>query len=377
MKTLYFLFEKIPNPQSGGLITMYRRLEILLSDTYNIKIISIFDCPPEYKNQFSSECIVVNRTELDNRFLRIGEYIKKLKIKKILECIASMIKYFIYIPRTRKKLTKIIDEHDVTMVSCPAAAVFMTSERKFILEIHSKFDYFWNGNISAKLQVKLMTSPTLVLFRNKTDAEKGKKYFPSDYVYNFFDNKEIKRNKNYDKKRGKFIFIGRFNEDKDVLRLLKIINNYVKDNKNIILDMYGQGPLEKEIRNFIDINELNHNVFLKGYTSDKNVYASYSALLMTSKREGFPLTIIEAKANGIPTITTRWGEAVNETIRSGVDGYIVNDDAEFMRSMNTISNDTCLLASLSENAYQDFERFSCDKAKREYIRFIDNIYKLK
>ncbi|MBM6879752.1 glycosyltransferase [[Clostridium] spiroforme] len=376
MRKLYFLFEKIPNPQSGGLVTMYKRLEKLLSDTYDIRIISIFNCPDEYKKQFSSECIIINKVEIDNQFLKILEHIKKLDIKKIAICIFSMIKYFFYIPFTRKKLAKLINDEDSTIVSCPAAGIFMTSKKNFILEIHSKYDFFWEGSFTAKLQIKLMTHPNLIIFRNNIDALKGCKHFPSEYIYNFFDNKSIKINNDYKKRNNRFIFIARFSEEKDPIRLLNIFIDVVKKNKSIILDIYGQGSLEKEIREFIQKNNLDKNVFLKGFIDDKNIYANYSALLITSKSEGFPLTVIEAKANGIPTISTRWGEAVIETINNGVDGFIVENNEEFVNKVLLLANNEDMLRLLSRGAQKDFERFNVKNAKQKYINVIEKIHDL-
>lgn len=45
-----------------------------------------------------------------------------------------------------------------------------------------------------------------------------------------------------------------------------------------------------------------------------SVYKDYSLLWITSDYEGFGLVIIEAKANGVPTISTNWGEGVFEVI---------------------------------------------------------------
>ena len=93
---------------------------------------------------------------------------------------------------------------------------------------------------------------------------------------------------------------------------------------------------------------------------------------MTSKREGFPLTVIEAKANGVPTITTRWGDAVEETITDGVDGFIAKDDIEFIQIIEILINDDALLEYLSKNAYYDFQRFNIQNAKDKYIKLIES-----
>ena len=373
METLYFLFEQIPNPQSGGLITMYRGLENLLADTYNIKIISVFDCPDDFKKQFHSECMVINKTDIDNRFLLVTKHIKERQFRKSVKCIISMIKYFLYIPVTRRKLAHLIKESDHTLVSSPAAAIFMTGQRKFILEVHSKYEFFWEGSLSSKLQVKLMTQPNLILFRNKSDALKGSRYYNSDYIYNFFDNSDIKRKDVFDQDTNRFLFIGRFNEDKNPLRLLKNIEMLINKDVNVQLDMYGQGPLESDIVQYIKDHHLEEHVFVKGFTNDKNIYSAYTALLMTSRREGFPLTVIEAKANGVPTITTKWGDAVYETVTDGVDGFIVENDAEFCQRICELMNDPETIQRFCQNAYHDFDRFTKGKAKKRYIHYIETL----
>lgn len=373
MKNLYFIFERIPDPQSGGLITMYRRLEKLLKDDYNIKIISVFNCPQYYKNQFASECTILNNMDIDNRFFKLITHLKQRNMKAFFHCIVSAIVFFLYIPIARIKMKKIIKEEDKILVSAPAAGIFMTNKRNFILEIHSKYEFFWEESFGSKMQIKLMAKPSLILFRNKTDSLKGNKHFPSSYIYNFFDNNDIHINENYKEKNFKFLFMGRFNEDKDPIRLLKIMKELIRENKHIILDLYGQGSMEDEIKKYIKKNNLENNIFLKGFTNNKNIYSSYSALLMTSRREGFPLTIIEAKANGIPTISTKWGEAIYETITSGVDGYIANNDDEFKEDIKKLLENEKLLKKLSENAFKDFERFSTNEARKKYIEFIESV----
>lgn len=373
MKTLYFVFEQIPNPNSGGLITMYKRMEYLLKNDYDMKIISIFDCPQEYKEQFQSECIVLNKSNIDNRFFKAATYLRNKNIKAFFHCITSAFLFFFYIPIARNKMNKILKSEDKIIVSSPAAGMFMTNKRPFILEIHSKYEFFWEESFSSKMQIKLMAKPTLTLFRNKTDANKAKNYFLSDYVYNFFDNKDIFINNDYKTKKKKFLFMGRFNQDKDPIRLLSIVKDVISDGTDINLDLYGQGPMEDDIKDFIMSNHLENNIKIKGFISNKNIYANYSALLLTSKREGFPLTVIEAKANGVPTISTIWGDAVKETITNGVDGFIAKDDNEFKHMIEKIVLDETLLKTFSENAYKDFDRFSIEEARKRYIKFIESV----
>ena len=127
--------------------------------------------------------------------------------------------------------------------------MFMTKKREFILEIHTDYKYFFGNNTLGKLQGKLMTKPKLTLFRNKYDAEHAPKYLNPDYIYNFFDNSNSVKNDKLVK--NKILFVGRLEKHKDPLRMIKLASKLHKINKDFILDIYGTGSMEDQIRNKI------------------------------------------------------------------------------------------------------------------------------
>ncbi len=92
--------------------------------------------------------------------------------------------------------------------------------------------------------------------------------------------------------------------------------------------------------------------------------------LLTSTIEGFPLTIIEAKANATPTITTFWGEAVNETVTDGYDGYIIEDPNEIADKLIILMNNQELLKKLSENALNEFDCFSRKESRKKWLEIL-------
>ena len=67
----------------------------------------------------------------------------------------------------------------------------------FILEIHIYFKYFYGSNLKGRLQSLFMQKPKLTLYRTKSDMIEAKDAGFKDvgYVYNFFENKNIKPNK--------------------------------------------------------------------------------------------------------------------------------------------------------------------------------------
>lgn len=162
MKSLYFVFDQIPPPQSGGLIGVYRNIFQELKKDYNIKLVSIYNCEESYKKEFSDyQIIILNNYNIDNRFFRIVKYLKNRELKKVFKAIYSGILFFLFIPICRIKLKNYFYDNDKIIVTSPAAAIYMSKDNRFILEIHTKYEYFWKGSIASKLQVKLMTDPKI------------------------------------------------------------------------------------------------------------------------------------------------------------------------------------------------------------------------
>lgn len=374
-KKLYIVFDQLPDQKAGGLVATYARLLKLLKNDYNIKIISIFN----YNNNdlFNEKDIIcINKNTVSSDCINILKYIKELNIKKTLISIKNLFLYFTTIFYNRRKISKLITKDDLVIVSCPSAAIFMPKNIDFILEIHVYFKYFFGNNLKGRLQSLFMQKPKLMLFRTKSDMLEARKtgFKNVGYIYNFFDNENIVPSKNIIK--NKICYVGRLEKQKNLPRMIEIANKLKQINNDYILDIYGEGSQKDVIIKLIKKYNLENNVFLKGFTKDKNIYANYSIMWMTSAFEGFGLTIIEAKSNAVPTISTDWGDGVYEVIEDGVDGYVVKNDKEFVDKTMTLLTDDNKLMKFKEKSLKNFEKFSKGNAKKVWIYLLNN-YKEK
>ncbi|MDN3425676.1 glycosyltransferase [Planococcus notacanthi] len=146
----------------------------------------------------------------------------------------------------------------------------------------------------------------------------------------------------------KIFFLGRIDIDHKgldiLLESLKEIDNQKRD---FILDIYGIGS-DRDVailKNSID--QLNYlEVDYKGpvYGKEKDeVFKRYNMMILTSRYEGFPMTILEALSHGIPCIVTEgtnvksmieknnlgWGtekETISQTVLKGVEDYKNNQN---------------------------------------------------
>jgi glycosyltransferase involved in cell wall biosynthesis len=93
--------------------------------------------------------------------------------------------------------------------------------------------------------------------------------------------------------------------------LLKSAETTVKKDSNIVFLIIGKGPDLSEIREKIRKLELENNIKLLGFISDKELPAYYNAadffILPSKSGEGLPLVSLEAMACGLPVIATDVG----------------------------------------------------------------------
>lgn len=372
MKKIYIVFDQIPSAQSGGLIGMYLNICDKLKSNYDINIVSIYNCDKDNLKLFEDyNIIITNKFNIDNRFFKVIQYLKKKQKKRVFKAIISAIVFFLYIPVCRCKMAKMFKDEKRIIVTSPAAGIFMSKKNKFILEIHTKYEYFWEGNFGSKLQIKLMTKPSLLLFRSKADAKKAfNKGYNADYIYNFVGN-VIKPKYDFNQRNNKFLFLGRLDKNKNPLRLIKIFEK-IKDMGYLLqLDIYGTGELKEELEEYINTHNLEKIVSLKGFTTNKEIYNQYTALLSTSINEGLPLTVLEAKRCGVPIITFSWGDSTKEVVNNGVDGYIVDNNDEFIEKVILLTKEEKLLKEISINAKNNYKNFSPDTFKNKYIDYIE------
>jgi glycosyltransferase involved in cell wall biosynthesis len=114
------------------------------------------------------------------------------------------------------------------------------------------------------------------------------------------------------------LFIGRLSDEKGIITLL----NAWKDIGTILLKIVGFGPLEKTIKNLI-ISKNMGTVEVLGQLSQNDAIdlmkKAKFLLFPSTCYEGFPNTLVEALACGLPVVTSNIG-SMAEIIEDGVTG---------------------------------------------------------
>jgi colanic acid/amylovoran biosynthesis glycosyltransferase len=149
------------------------------------------------------------------------------------------------------------------------------------------------------------------------------------------------------KSNGKFIItsVARLANSKNIhfaLKLMKAIKDEQRYKfKYLIL---GDGYKREEVEKAVDDYNLHDQVVLLGATDHNGVIQilkDTNIFLLPSKKEAFPVVLLEAQAMGIPVVATNVG-GVKEALLDGKTGYLVN--------VNDIQSTKSRIYTLFENS---------------------------
>ncbi|EOT0571050.1 TPA: glycosyltransferase family 4 protein [Citrobacter braakii] len=117
---------------------------------------------------------------------------------------------------------------------------------------------------------------------------------------------------------------GRLWLQKNPIFLLENMLPLLIENKNIKILFVGDGELKKELEKFINIYDLNKQVYLLGWRNDiYRILQSIDIFTLPSKWEGMPLAILEAQSSGLPCIVSNI-TGNNNLVSDNIDGFIFN-----------------------------------------------------
>ncbi|WP_312402127.1 glycosyltransferase [Leuconostoc lactis] len=104
------------------------------------------------------------------------------------------------------------------------------------------------------------------------------------------------------------IFVIRLTEQTDPLKFLEIVKLVSNVIPQVKAKMIGEGPLRKEVEEYIETSQLSHNVEMLGFINNPYPYINASKIgVSTSLWEGFGLSVLEEQLLGKPVVATPVG----------------------------------------------------------------------
>lgn len=139
------------------------------------------------------------------------------------------------------------------------------------------------------------------------------KLFPQPIVYyngyNFqkkiriTDSELLKQLTDLKSTRQVIAIVSRIEIEKRIDEAIKIFSNVSVNRSNLILLIFGNGPLITQLQDLSKKLKADSRVIFFDYIPEVTQYYKYfDVLLFTSEREGMPLTVWEAMANSVPVV---------------------------------------------------------------------------
>lgn len=244
---------------------------------------------------------------------------------------------------------------------------------KLITWEHSNYFNDWNSKLIHYLRIlSAKLSDQMIVLTNK-DIENYKSNIKFTTPISCIRNPIVVDNQTktfYNCNSKKIISVGNLIPIKRFDIAIEVAKNVFskKGTEEWIWEIYGEGPEHVNLQNQIIKNGLQDRVFLRGLTTDiHSKYKEASFLVMTSKMEGLPMTLLEAQVSNLPIICFDIMTGPSEIIVNEVNGFLIDDGNinSMADKVLLLINDTVKRKNMSSNSKLKLNDYSL-------IQFIDS-----
>lgn len=224
-------------------------------------------------------------------------------------------------------------------------------------------DYRFQG-VARKMAVKfadkmvVLTKAAEQFYRYELDIKKEKII----QIYNPVS-KFAAVNDKYNKESKKIISVGRLSYPKNFSLLVDIAAEVLPKYPEWSWDIYGSGEEYDGLLKKIKSKGLEGRVNLMGQVNNLyERYGEYAFQVMTSRYEGFPMSLIEGAANKLPLVSFDIETGPKEIIEDGENGFLIEpENAPMMiKKIELLIENMPLREKMADQSFKLNERFSLD-----------------
>ena len=177
----------------------------------------------------------------------------------------------------------------------------------------------------------------------------------------------------------KAAMIASLSELKDHETFIKAAKLCIEKTDDMIFYIVGDGPMRQNLESLVQSLSMENKVIFTGFRKDTAAIlraVDISVLLSPpSHSEGFPNSILESLANGIPSVATNSGGSA-ELIKNGQNGFLIpSSSPEALRDrLLELKNSPSLYDKMALNARVSANRFSNDNMANEFAVLYKVLY---
>lgn len=329
-------------------------------------------------------------------------YLKSEKLEKIIENIKNKKKNIFYkilynllMNYEKIEMARNVNKYISLNKDAKMFIDYSGTATKYISKINIERKIYWNHLSIEKMKpskrvrmLKRLNNYTQIVAICEEMAQEIKTIFPElaykvKVIYNFIDEEKIKLKVEEDKKleeellKEKYcISVGRLSEPKDyktTIQAFKILKERGIKEKLFII---GDGNLKEKLNKLIKELDLEGQVFLLGMKENPYLYMKNADILIhSSRKEGFPMVLLEGMCVGVPIICSNFKTGAYELIEKERNGEIfeIANYEELANKVESLLKNNELRKNYIEKSKKFTERFYIEKIINKYKNFIEEL----
>ena len=308
----------------GGVENVIASISSMLSEKYEVEIISLYKKEEEIPFKINNKVKIKYLLNFCSNKKEFKEAVKKFNIFAIFK---EGVKAFYILINKNILIKKAILESDAQIIISTRFS-FSKLLNKFgqneVIKIHQEHTYNitdkYIRNLNKLHNIDYIMPVSKILFNIYNKKINIKMKYIELSLNEYPQSNELSKLNNK-----KLISIGRLEKEKCMIELVYIIKELIKFDKDIYLNIFGDGTERANLEDLIKKFELEEHIKLWGFQKQsviKEVMKNSSLYLMTSLEESFGLVLIEAMSYGVPCIAYSSAEGAKDIIKQN-SGFII------------------------------------------------------
>lgn len=170
--------------------------------------------------------------------------------------------------------------------------------------------------------------------------------------------------------------IGRYTRQKGFDFLIEAAAKLKKEFPDWKFKIVGSGEDEKLLKNLIAEYHLEDYVKLLLPTNNVvDLYKSASIYCMSSRFEGLPMVLLEAKCCGLPIVSFNCPEGPSEVIENNKDGFLCKTENpdDLAEKLKILMSDEKIREQFGKKSYVNSKRFSPENIAKKWKQLLESI----
>lgn len=195
-------------------------------------------------------------------------------------------------------------------------------------------------------------------------------------IYNSVDRPAAESLTAWEKKENAIVSVGRLAPEKGCDYLLEVAKSVLPEHPDwkwyVVGDGEERGMLERGIARF----HLEGQLLLAGFAQDVAPYLDRSKVyVLTSRYEGLPICLLEAKAHQLPIVSFDIHTGPREIVTPGINGCLVPayDCQGMAQTLNRLIEDEAQMQSFAAHTWDDIGKFELPSILDKWMRLLAEI----